>query len=58
MKFPDKERSELTKKRDVVYIENGDQGYEVTYKGTTLQDPEPSLGAGVFCRGSCKVVPL
>jgi hypothetical protein len=40
VKFPDKERSELTKKRDVVYIENGDQGYEVTYKGTSLQDPK------------------
>ena len=40
VKFPDKERSELTKKRDVIYIENGDKGYEVTYKGTTLQDPK------------------
>ena len=38
-KFPDKERVELTPKRDVVYIENGDKGYEITYKGTTLQDP-------------------
>lgn len=40
LKFPDKERIELTKQRDVVYIENGDRGYEVTYKGTTLQDPK------------------
>lgn len=39
-KFPDKERVELTKQRDVVYIENGDKGYEITYKGTTLQDPQ------------------
>jgi hypothetical protein len=39
-KFPDKERTELTKQRDVVYIENGDKGYEVTFKGTTLQDPK------------------
>ena len=37
-KFPDKERIELTKKRDVVYIYNGDKGYEVTYKGTVAQD--------------------
>ncbi len=40
VKFPDKERVELTKKRDVIYIENGDKGYEVSYKGTTLQDPK------------------
>jgi hypothetical protein len=40
VKFPDKERVELTKKRDVIYIENGDNGYEVSYKGTTLQDPK------------------
>lgn len=39
VRFPDKERVELTKQRDVVYIENGDKGYEVTYKGTALQEP-------------------
>ena len=33
-KYPDKERIELTKKRDVAYVFNGDQGYEITYKGT------------------------
>ena len=33
-KFPDKERAELTKQRDVVYIYNGDHGYEKTFKGT------------------------
>ena len=38
-KYPDKERVELTKKRDVVYIHNGDKGYEVTYKGTSLEEP-------------------
>jgi hypothetical protein len=32
-KFPDKDRIELTKKRDVIEIYNGDKGYEVTYKG-------------------------
>jgi len=32
-KFPDKDRIELTKKRDVIEIYNGDRGYEVTYKG-------------------------
>ena len=32
-KFPEKDRVELTKKRDVVQIYNGDKGYEITYKG-------------------------
>lgn len=39
-KFPDKERVELTKQRDVVYIYNGDKGYEVTYKGTAAMEPK------------------
>jgi hypothetical protein len=38
-KFPDKDRAEFTKQRDVVYIYNGDKGYEVTYKGTAAMDP-------------------
>jgi hypothetical protein len=37
-KWPDKDRVELTKQRDVIYIENGDQGYETTFKGTCVQD--------------------
>ncbi len=32
-KFPDKDRIELSKKRDVIEIYNGDKGYEVTYRG-------------------------
>jgi hypothetical protein len=36
--YPDKERSELTKQRDVVYIYNGDKGYEKTFKGTAAED--------------------
>jgi outer membrane lipoprotein-sorting protein len=39
-KFPDKQRVELTKQRDVVTINNGDEGYEVTYRGTALEDKE------------------
>ncbi len=39
-KYPDKERVELTKQRDVVYILNDDKGYEVTYKGTASEDPK------------------
>src|ERR1700686_2778564 len=39
-KFPEKERVELTKKRDVVYVYRGDQGFEVTYKVTRADDPK------------------
>jgi hypothetical protein len=39
-KFPDKERIELTKHRDVVDIYTGDKGYETTFKGTTSLDPK------------------
>jgi hypothetical protein len=38
VKFPDKERVEVTKQRDVVYIYNGIRGYEVTFKGTASID--------------------
>src|SRR5215470_8330849 len=38
VKFPDKERIELTKQRDVAYVYNGDNAYEITFKGTALQD--------------------
>jgi hypothetical protein len=37
-KFPDKERIELTKKRDVAYVYRGDKGFEITYKGTRSDD--------------------
>jgi hypothetical protein len=39
-RFPDKERDELTKKRDVAYVYNGDQGFEITYKGVRADDPK------------------
>lgn len=39
-KYPDKERAELTKQRDVVFINVGDKGYEITYKGTAVQEPD------------------
>jgi hypothetical protein len=32
-KWPDKERIELTKQRDIVQLYVGDQAYEITYKG-------------------------
>jgi hypothetical protein len=33
VEFPDKERIEVTKERDVAYIYTGEKGYEVTFKG-------------------------
>jgi hypothetical protein len=39
-KFPDKDRIEFTKKRDVTYVYTGDQGFEITFKGTHPQDPK------------------
>jgi hypothetical protein len=33
VQYPDKERLEVTKERDVAYVYTGDKGYEVTYKG-------------------------
>ncbi len=39
-RFPDKERIELTKQRDVIYVYSGDKGTEITFKGPTPQDPK------------------
>ena len=39
-KFPDKDRVELTKQRDVIYLYSGEQGYEITYKGTAMLLPQ------------------
>ncbi len=39
-RYPDKDRIELTKKRDVTYVYSGDKGYEITYKGTRSDDPK------------------
>lgn len=33
VEYPDKERLEVTKERDVAYVYTGNKGYEVTYKG-------------------------
>src|SRR5258708_20233027 len=38
--FPDKERIEITKERDIAQIYNGDKAYEVTYKGAHPMDPK------------------
>jgi hypothetical protein len=37
-KYPDKERFEFTKQRDVAFVYSGDKGYEITYKGTAFID--------------------
>jgi hypothetical protein len=42
-KFPDKDRVELTKKRDIIEIYNGDKGYEVTYKGVRNMEHKDEL---------------
>jgi hypothetical protein len=39
-KYPDKDRTEFTKKRDVIYVNNGDKGYEITFRGAHAQDPK------------------
>ena len=39
-KYPYKERIELTKQRDVVFINVGENGYEITYKGTAAMEPD------------------
>ena len=40
-KFPDKDRVELSKKRDIVELYVGDKGYEITYRGVrNLDDKE------------------
>lgn len=42
-KFPDKDRIELTKKRDVIELYNGDNGYEITYKGVRNMEHKEEL---------------
>ena len=38
--WPDKDRVELTKQRDVIELFVGDKGYEITFKGTATQNPK------------------
>jgi hypothetical protein len=40
IKFPDKERTELTKHRDWIILYTGNEGYEITYRGTKPLDPK------------------
>lgn len=41
--YPDKERVELTKKRDVIDIFDGNKGYEVTFRGVRDLEPKEEL---------------
>lgn len=38
--FPDKERIEITKQRDIATVYNGDKGFEITYKGPHPMEPK------------------
>ena len=38
--WPDKDRYEITKQRDIIDLFVGDKGYETTYKGTVAIDPK------------------
>jgi hypothetical protein len=40
VEFPDKERIEITKQRDIAVLYNGDKGYEITYKGPHPMEPK------------------
>jgi hypothetical protein len=37
-KWPEKDRIELTKQRDVIVVHNGDKGYEITFRGTSAEE--------------------
>jgi hypothetical protein len=39
-RWPDKDRLELTKKRDWIILTNGDQSWEITFRGARAQDPK------------------
>ena len=38
VQYPDKERVEVTKERDIAQVYNGEKGWEITYKGPHLMD--------------------
>lgn len=38
IQYPDKERVEITKERDIAQVYSGDKGYEVTYKGSRAME--------------------
>ena len=46
--WPDKERMELTKHRDVIELTVGDQMYEVTFRGSRLINPAQDYNARLY----------
>jgi hypothetical protein len=51
-KYPDKDRFEglhtrgavkITQRSDLIIIHNGDKGYEISFKGTTTEDPKETV---------------
>jgi hypothetical protein len=46
--WPDKERVELTKQRDVVQLTVGDEIYEITFRGSRLVDPKKDYDTQVY----------
>jgi hypothetical protein len=51
-RWPDKDRIELTKQRDIVQLYVGDQAYEITYRGVRPLDPkkEEKVGQAIVRR--------
>src|SRR5215469_12349919 len=45
--WPDKDRMELTKQRDIVQLTTGDQMYEITFRGARLINPEQDYNARI-----------
>lgn len=46
--FPDKERVELTKQRDIVRLYVGDEAYEITFRGSRILDPKKDYDLQVY----------
>lgn len=49
--WPDKERLEFTKQRDVVRLTLGDKMYEVTFRGVRIIDPQKEGDARLYLEG-------
>jgi len=45
--WPDKERMELTKQRDIVQLTTGDQMYEITFRGSRLINADQDYNARI-----------
>ena len=50
--WPDKERIELTKQRDIADLYIGDQATEITFRGGQPLDPRKMISSGWRCSGA------